>query len=161
MRIRQLADASGVTPDTIRYYEAQGLLPRSSRTSAGYRVFNTRDLVRLQFVTRAKRLGFSLSEIKDVLRLHDLREQPCHHVRTLLDAKIFHLERLLHDLHDLKAELVDLRERAESQVGPLPASGCICGIIEQASGRHGRIGMAWLSKRGNVKAQSLQPQNEL
>jgi DNA-binding transcriptional MerR regulator len=156
MRTKQLADACGVSPDTIRFYESEGLLPPPRRTTTGYRVFGAEDLARVQFIRKAQRLGFALLETKDILRLHDLREQPCRHVRTLLDGKIAHVEILLRDLHDLAAELVQLRERANSQVSPRPANGCICGIIEQAPEGHGQVAMAWLSKRAERRLGASQ-----
>ena len=63
LKIKEVADASGFTPATLRYYEQIGLLPQASRTPAGYRMYDQRTLDRLAFIARAKQLGCSLDEI--------------------------------------------------------------------------------------------------
>ena len=63
LKIKEVADASGFTAATLRYYEQIGLLPEASRTPAGYRVYDQRTLDRLAFIARAKQLGCSLDEI--------------------------------------------------------------------------------------------------
>jgi DNA-binding transcriptional MerR regulator len=63
LKIKQVADASGFTAATLRYYEQIGLLPEASRTPAGYRMYDSRTLERLAFIARAKQLGCSLEEI--------------------------------------------------------------------------------------------------
>lgn len=63
MNIGQLARQAGVPVDTVRYYERQQLLPTARRSAGGYRVFGDTDLTRLQFIRRAKALGFTLDEI--------------------------------------------------------------------------------------------------
>lgn len=63
LKIKQVADASGFTAATLRYYEQIGLLPETSRTPAGYRMYDQLTLNRLAFIARAKQLGCSLDEI--------------------------------------------------------------------------------------------------
>jgi MerR family transcriptional regulator, copper efflux regulator len=63
LKIKEVADATGFTPATLRYYEEIGLLPEASRTPAGYRTYDQRTLDRLAFIARAKQLGCSLDEI--------------------------------------------------------------------------------------------------
>lgn len=63
LKIKQVADASGFTAATLRYYEQIGLLPEASRTASGYRLYDERTLGRLAFIARAKQLGCSLEEI--------------------------------------------------------------------------------------------------
>ena len=63
LKIKEVADASGFTAATLRYYEQIGLLPEASRTPAGYRMYDQRTLDRLAFIARAKQLGCSLEEI--------------------------------------------------------------------------------------------------
>ena len=67
LTIRRAARASGFPPATLRYYEKIGLLPRASRTDAGYRIYDTATLDRLAFIARAKQLGCSLEEIAELL----------------------------------------------------------------------------------------------
>ncbi len=71
LRIKQIADASGFTAATLRYYEQIGLLPEASRTPAGYRMYDQSTLDRLAFIARAKQLGCSLDEIIDLTTAWD------------------------------------------------------------------------------------------
>jgi MerR family copper efflux transcriptional regulator len=69
LTISPLARQAGVGIDTVRYYERMGLLPEPPRRASGYRVYPAEALQRLQFIRRAKNLGFSLEEIKELLAL--------------------------------------------------------------------------------------------
>jgi DNA-binding transcriptional MerR regulator len=69
--IGQLADRAGVNLETVRYYERKGLLAEPPRTGAGYRQYGPDALARLEFIARAKRLGFTLAEIAGLLGEHD------------------------------------------------------------------------------------------
>jgi MerR family transcriptional regulator, copper efflux regulator len=68
LSIGQLAEAAGVHIETIRYYERRGLLPEPPRSAAGYRQYGPDDLWRLEFVGRAKTLGFTLTEVGELLQ---------------------------------------------------------------------------------------------
>lgn len=69
MRIGEVATRAGVGIDTVRLYERLQLLPAAQRTASGYRMFGTDDLERLRFIRRAKTLGFTLDETRELLRL--------------------------------------------------------------------------------------------
>lgn len=69
MRIGEVATQAGVGVDTVRLYERLQLLPAAQRTSSGYRMFGADDLERLRFIRRAKALGFTLDETRELLRL--------------------------------------------------------------------------------------------
>jgi MerR family mercuric resistance operon transcriptional regulator len=74
LTIGQLADAAGVHIETVRYYERRGLLRDPPRSAAGYRQYSRGDLWRLQFIARAKRLGFTLTEVASLVHGHDGNE---------------------------------------------------------------------------------------
>ena len=84
MQIKTLADKTGLSDSTIRYYESIGLLPEPGRLSNGYRDYDESDVARLQFVAGARTLDFSLDDIAEILALRDRREAPCRVVLTLL-----------------------------------------------------------------------------
>lgn len=132
MKIGQVAEATGLPIRTLRFYDDAGLLPQRPRTEGGYRVFDDRDLERLEFVKKAKRLGLSLGEIKDVLAITDQGGATCTHVRGLLAIKVEELDRAIGELTQLRTVLADLLGRA----GPLedcrPTGGRVCAIIEHA-----------------------------
>ncbi|KAF1712405.1 heavy metal-responsive transcriptional regulator [Pseudoxanthomonas kalamensis DSM 18571] len=110
MKIGELARRSGVGIDAIRFYERQALLPPPLRMESGYRSYRDDDLARLRFVRRAKALGFSLAEIRDLLALSgrvdgDMGELRAAAVEKLadVDAKMAELERIRAGL----AQLID------------------------------------------------------
>ncbi len=132
MKIGELAKATGLSTKTIRFYEAEGLIPDPPRTGSGYRSYAEPDVARLAFILKAKRLGLSLEEIKEVLQLHDWDQPTCVHVRSLLEEKVTQIETVIQDLLGFKEELESLRDQATSLVDCLPLGGNICSIIEQS-----------------------------
>lgn len=131
MRIGQLAQTSGSTTKTIRYYEAAGLLAAPGRTEAGYRVYQAGDIERLLFIRKAQQVGLSLAEIKGILALHDRQEPTCVHVRSLLDAKLAQVETAMRNLQALRKDLLSLRNEAGSVEDCRPEGGVICSSIER------------------------------
>ncbi|TWS94118.1 helix-turn-helix domain-containing protein [Reyranella sp. CPCC 100927] len=108
--IGALAKSAGVPVETIRYYEREGLLPKPGRSRAGYRLYHTADAERLQFIRRARDLGFSLEEVRQLLGLAD-RTAPCDDVRTLACTH----------LSDVRAKLADLRRVERTLAGLVKA----------------------------------------
>jgi DNA-binding transcriptional MerR regulator len=88
LRSGALAKAAKVSPDTIRYYEKLGILPRALRTDAGYRVYPASAVERVLVVQRALRIGFTLTELAEVLRARDTGAAPCRHVFELAQEKL-------------------------------------------------------------------------
>jgi len=110
MSIGQLAKSAHVAVDTVRFYEKQGLMPQATRRASGYREYRDGDLRRLQFIRRAKQLGFSLEEISELLSLKNQPTRSVEKARTVarekllqVDAKIAELQRLRKVLGDLVA----------------------------------------------------------
>lgn len=98
LRIGQLAERAGVSPDSIRHYERLGLLPRPERTSGGYRLFPPAAVDRVQLIRSAVRVGFSLRQLAAFLGERQAGGAPCRKVR---DAA----ERILAGVDDQIAEL--------------------------------------------------------
>lgn len=125
LRISELASRTGTTADTLRYYERLGLLWPSSRTDSGYRLYAEAELRRLQFIRRAKLLGLSLEEIREVLRLAE--EGQCyplrHQVAELLRRKIEECEARLAEVAAFKATL-ETGYRLALERQDEPACGC-------------------------------------
>lgn len=105
MQIGIVAKKIGLSVDTIRFYERNGLLPRPPRTEGGFRRYGENDVETLAFVRRAQGLGFKLSEIRALLRLRGNRLQPCAPVQRRLQEKLADVQRKLSDLHKLEHEL--------------------------------------------------------
>ena len=86
--IGQVAQRTGLTVDAIRFYEKVGLLPRAARSTGGYRLYQDRDVADLQFIQRAQQLGFSLTEIRDLVSIQRHPQEACAHVRDLIAQKL-------------------------------------------------------------------------
>lgn len=105
MHIGSVAKTIGLTPDAIRFYERNALLPRAPRTEGGFRQYGQDDVETLAFIRRVQGLGFKLSEIRSLLSLRGSRLQPCAPVRRRLQEKLVDVRRRLTDLHKLEREL--------------------------------------------------------
>lgn len=103
----QLAQRAHVNLETVRFYEQEGLLPPASRTESGYRKFSETAVERLAFVKRAKDLGFSLGEVRELLVFQDEQADACVEVRDLLKKKLI-------VVGDKKAELEKLETHLRS-----------------------------------------------
>lgn len=149
MRIGELANATGFSTKTIRFYEQEGLLASPARTDSGYRMFGPQDVTRLHFIKKAKRLGLSLEEAKGILRLHDRQEPTCVHVRSILDEKLAHIDRVLKDLREFRREVVALRDAAGGFNDCRPSGGDICVIIERTGLAATAEAKRWLAPEPN------------
>jgi Cu(I)-responsive transcriptional regulator len=112
-RIGDLARLTGTKVETIRYYERLGLLPPPARTGGNYRAYSRGHLERLSFVRRGRDLGFSLDEVRELLRLSDDRSQSCAEVDRIAQAHLVEVERKLADLKALGAELRRLIDQCQ------------------------------------------------
>lgn len=124
MKIGELAHRAGVGVDTVRYYERQGLMPVPARKASGYRLFEAGDVTRLQFVRRAKALGFTLSEIRELLALSGRRQDDMADLKTAVTEKLVDLEAKL-------AELTRIRDGLKALVASCPGHGALarCPIL--------------------------------
>lgn len=105
MKIGELAEQTGVNVQTVRYYERRGLLPEPERTCSGYRRYDDRDLLRLRFILRAKALGFTLSEVRELLELRADPGSTVADVRRRALGKIADAESKIRDLEGIRSVL--------------------------------------------------------
>ncbi len=105
MKIGQLAKATGTKVETIRYYEASGLLPEPARTQANYRDYDLSHLERLTFIRRSRDLGFTLKSVRELLQLADDNDDPCDAVDEVASAHLVAVEQKIADLSALRDEL--------------------------------------------------------
>lgn len=129
LRIGDLAARSGFSRDAIRYYERIGLLGVAPRTDAGYRVYGEQTLRRLRVIGNARRFGFSLSEIREFMKVRDAGGAPCAAVRRAAEKRLAEVNNELSHL----AELRDAMSRTLSQwdvtLAATPA-GSRAGLLE-------------------------------
>ncbi|MEV0726602.1 heavy metal-responsive transcriptional regulator [Micromonospora purpureochromogenes] len=112
MRIGELAEATGTTTKTLRFYEASGLLPPPTRTPAGYRDYGDDATARLDFIRRGRSAGLTLAQIRDILTVRDTGHAPCGHVRQLLVEQLDAIDAQLAELHALRANVAQLHDSA-------------------------------------------------
>ncbi|MET0309483.1 MAG: helix-turn-helix domain-containing protein [Sphingomonas sp.] len=124
MKIGDLARATGTRVETIRYYEAEGLIPKPERSAANYRIYDQAHLARLSFIRRSRDLGFTLDQVRTLLRLADDRDASCGEVDAITATHVAEIDRKLTDLQALRSELV---RRLDTCRGPTIAD---CRIIE-------------------------------
>lgn len=105
LTIGVLAERTGTKVETIRFYERCGLLPAPARTSGNYRAYEPAHLKRLSFIRRARDLGFSLDQVRELLALADDRASPCVAVDDIARAHRTEIERKIRDLQAMKGEL--------------------------------------------------------
>ena len=111
LKIGKLASALGVSQDALRFYEKQGLINPSLRTAAGYRLYSTEDVKQVKFILSAKRVGFTLNEIRGLLALEVTKdEKSCEDVKRVVDVKLVAVNQRMRELRQIKKSLQILAE---------------------------------------------------
>ena len=123
--IGEFANLTGLTPDTLRFYERRGLLESPARSQGRFRIYTAPAVDRIQFIKRAQALGFSLAEIHELVHFNGtggLRR--CCRVRELLRDRLSELETRLDELSGLRATLRTTLERCERAIDTKNESAC-------------------------------------
>lgn len=114
MKIGEVAARSGVSSQTIRYYESIGVLPEPARLSNGYRAYDDSTIKRLAFIRDAQTSGLELTEIQMILDMRDRGESTCGHVIGMLEDHLRDVDRQIGDLKRTRERLMGLITRAKS-----------------------------------------------
>lgn len=130
MKIGEVAAASGCHLETIRYYERIGLLPRPHRTGSGYRVYTSQDVDRIRFITRGRDLGFSLEEIRSLMRLTEDPDLSCEQVDALARH---HLAEIQDRQKQLRRIARELQRTIALCAGGRRGACAILGVLQQSS----------------------------
>lgn len=134
VRIGELAELTGLTVKTLRFYEQAGVLEPPPRGTSGYRDYDEAVLARLRFVKAAQAAGLSLAEIRQVIAVREDTGPPCEHVTALLVAHAADLDRRIAELTALRADVHRLRERA-GQLDPAQCGAAsVCYVIPTVPG---------------------------
>lgn len=128
MKIGELTQKTGLTPETIRYYEKEGLLPVTGRTGSNYRIYTDVHVERLLFIRHCRSLDMTLDEIRILLHFKDRPEESCDRVNALLDEHIGHVEQRINDLKKLEKQLEKLRDHCREA-----KDAASCGILNALS----------------------------
>ena len=103
--IGEVARRTGLSIHTIRFYEAERLLPEALRTESGYRLYSQDNIEALKFIKNAQQLGFSLAEVRELLLLRDRPAESCVHVRSVLREKLESVREKLRRLEAMEKDL--------------------------------------------------------
>jgi MerR family mercuric resistance operon transcriptional regulator len=122
--IGRLSQRTGTKVETIRYYERVGLLPAPARSAGGYRLYGVEHLKRLTFIRGARALGFSIGEVRTLLKLADERKRPCAEVRVVAEAHLGDVRAKIADLSAMERVLNDTVARCAK------GTGSHCPVIE-------------------------------
>ena len=118
MNIGEAARASGVTAKMIRYYESVGLLAPKARTDAGYRVYGSAEVHTLRFIRQARRLGFPVEAIRQLLALWQDRTRASSEVKAIAREHIAELELRIAELTEMRDILANLAEHCHGDERP-------------------------------------------
>lgn len=110
LTIGAVAKRAGVAIDTIRYYEREGLLPEPARRPSGYRSYGEDTVAQLRFIRRAKNLGFTLEEIRELLALSADRQRGVKAVKQRAQQRLAEIEARIAELQRVRAGLAQLIE---------------------------------------------------
>jgi len=118
MNIGEASKASGVTAKMIRYYESIDLIKAGKRTDSGYRIYGENDVHTLRFIKRARTLGFSLEQIKDLLSLWQDPGRASADVKAIARAHLEELETRIRELTEMRDTLKHLEHACSGDNRP-------------------------------------------
>jgi len=140
LRIGSVASQAGVGVETVRFYERRGLIDEPPRTGAGYRKYPPGAVDRIRFIRRAKDLGFTLKEVRELLGLRVDSEATCGDVKESARAKITDIEGKIRVLQRMKRALVKLTTACDGR-GPVECCP-ILGALEEKAAIPAKAGVA-------------------
>lgn len=128
LRIGEVATRSGVSIDTLRYYERRELLPIAPRTRSGYRMFSAETVDRVLFIKQAQDLGFTLDEISSLLTTNGTSD--CQSVHDLLDAKVMEIDKRMKAMVEFREKLIHYLSECEVELKEHPGSA-ECPVVDE------------------------------
>lgn len=130
MKVKDIAQAAGVSPDTVRFYTRKGLLSPERNPDNHYQQYDATDLRRLRFVRKARQLGFSLPDIHSILSQADKGNSPCPRVRELFERRLVQVEREIRERQQLKRRMQSALQAWQKMPDGMPDGHTICRLIE-------------------------------
>lgn len=127
----EVAERANVNKETVRYYEKRNLIPEPDRRRSGYRIFTQRHINQIKFIKRAQELGFTLSEIKELLELRMDEDTTCSRIKSEAQEKYRDVQEKIEDLQRIKKTLLEL---IDSCAGEGPKGECP--ILEALEGEN-------------------------
>lgn len=130
-KIGEVAKRADVNKETVRYYEQRELIPKPDRRRSGYRIFTQRHIDQIKFIKRAQQLGFTLTEIKELLELRLDEESSCSEIKEEAQQKYQDVSEKIKDLQRIRETLTALIDSC-SEDGPIGD----CPILEALEGKN-------------------------
>ncbi len=130
MKVKEIATAAVVNPDTVRFYTREGLLRPVRNPDNNYQLYDAEDLRRLRFARKARQLGFSLQEIRQILEQADDHHSPCPMVRDVFTQRLAEVEREIGELQLLRKRMVSALSAWQEMPDGTPDGHTICRLIE-------------------------------
>ena len=119
MKISEISSVTGVSIDTLRYYEKINLL-KIKRTNSGIRMYSDSDVSSIRFIKQAQKIGFSLDDISQLLHFRNDPENAKPQVRSMINSKLELISLRIQELSQMKEELIALVGQCQSSVGNCP-----------------------------------------
>jgi DNA-binding transcriptional MerR regulator len=127
--VRDVAKRCKVASSTVRYYTKIGLISPCGKTESGYKLYDKQAIEKIEFIKKAKKLGFTLDEIKVVIDTAESGRAPCKHVISFLKMKKERIEKRMEFLKEFKKRIEKVLRRWEGKLGR--CGGKICAIVEE------------------------------
>ena len=131
LHVAELAEQTGVTPATIRYYARTGLLNPGREPENGYRCFSGADRHRVLFVRQAQALGLTIGDIKSVLETVDHGDVPCHQVQSLVEQRLQSIQEKITELRAKEGRIQQALLAWVDLQGARPKRDELCPLIER------------------------------
>lgn len=110
LRVSQVANQAEVSPDAVRFYEKEGLLPHPPRSPSGYREYDETIPQRIRFIKAAQEMGLRLAEIGELLEIQDRGACPCGHTKTIIERRTAEIDAEMKRLGALRSSLAAMAE---------------------------------------------------
>lgn len=130
MKVNEIAKQAGATGETVRHYVREGLLTPERHPDNGYQLFDQNHLERLRFIQRARKLGFSVADIRDILAHADHGDSPCPLVRDLLASRLPQVRAQIAELEALASRMEQALESWQAMPDAAPDGHSLCRLIE-------------------------------
>ncbi|UFS67906.1 helix-turn-helix domain-containing protein (plasmid) [Paracoccus denitrificans] len=125
LTIGELAERSGCTVPTIRFYEQIGLIPKAARSAGGRRVYSRQDVGLLSFIRRCRDFGFSVGQVRDLVALSTSRDRDCFEARNLAQFHLGSLRDKIAEMRELERSLQAFVRRCDVECAGGPAAECV------------------------------------
>lgn len=110
LTVSKLAELVEVAPDTIRYYEKEGLIPEPDRSTSGYRLYREEAAERVRFIRYGQAMGLKLAQIKELLEIRDQGRCPCGHTTEIITLRLAELDQEIYRLQDMRTQLNKMKD---------------------------------------------------